>query len=110
MTFCETNKSEPAENEGEVKIPAHLVKEVGVHVRDAHIGPPSMNKEELREVPELAERVIRRHGCLRSLQPKETTANVGFLDHRDVIRAVPNRQRHRVSPFLHLEIDQWLGS
>jgi len=34
--------------------------------------------------------------------PKQTAANIGFLNHRNIISTIPNGQRHRLAALLHL--------
>jgi len=34
--------------------------------------------------------------------PKQTTANIGFLNHRNIISTIPNGQCHRLAALLHL--------
>ena len=79
-----------------------LVEEVGMHVRDTLVRPPTVDEQQLREETELAKRVVCRHRCLRTFMSKETTADVRLLNHRHVVRAVTDRESHSIPTFLDL--------
>lgn len=74
----------------------YLEKEVCVHLGNTLVGPPTVDEEQLRQEPELTERVVSGHGRLGTLVPEEATSDVCLLNHRDVVRTVTNRQGHGV--------------
>jgi hypothetical protein len=47
-----------------------LVEEITVHFSDTLIGPSSVNKEQLRQEPELPKGVVGRHRSLRAFKTK----------------------------------------
>lgn len=49
-----------------------------------------MDEKQLRKEPELPERIVGRHGSLRTFVPEETTPDVCLLDHGHVVRTVTN--------------------
>ena len=65
-----------------------------MHVRYALVRPAAVHDEQLRKEAELAKRVVRAHCCLRALVTEQTNANVGFLNHGDIVCAIANRERH----------------
>ena len=54
-----------------------------------------MDEEQLLEVPELRDGNVCRSCCLKTLEPGDTNANMGRLDHADVVRPITNGQSHR---------------
>ena len=73
-----------------------------MHVRDAQIAPPSMHDEQLRQKAELTKGVVGGHGCLGAFEAEESTADVGFLDHGDIVCAVTDGESECVAAFFDL--------
>ena len=71
-----------------------------MHVRDAPIRPPPMHDQQLRQEPKLPKRIVRRHRRLRALVPEQPAPDIRLLDHRHVVRPVPDRERHRAPALL----------
>mmetsp|Transcript_16366 Transcript_16366/g.22691 ORF Transcript_16366/g.22691 Transcript_16366/m.22691 type:complete len:297 (+) Transcript_16366:387-1277(+) len=51
-----------------------------------------MHQQQVAEVLELSNSIIRAHSSLRAFFAKNTDTNVSFLDHRHIIGSVPNSQ------------------
>ncbi|KAJ2864202.1 hypothetical protein GGH94_003066 [Coemansia aciculifera] len=96
---------EPEERHGEDDV---LVEEVEHHRRDAQVRPAAVHEQELLQEPELRDRVVGRHDGLQPLLAADANADVGLLDHADVVGAVADGQAQRAQAVLDEPHDQRL--
>lgn len=94
MYLCakSTKESEPnvAEREGEI-----LVKKVSEEFGHAIIGPSAVDKKQSFKKSELSDRVVRGKNGLQALLSADTNADMRRFNHRHVVCAVADCQRHR---------------
>jgi len=69
-----------------------LIKEVENQLGDAVVGPGAVDEEEPPQEPELGDGVIRGPDRLQTLLAADAHANVGSLDHSNVVGPVANRE------------------
>ncbi|KAH6605615.1 hypothetical protein Trco_004768 [Trichoderma cornu-damae] len=68
--------------------------------QDAAIRPASVHKHQALQEPELRDGVVGRHGGLPALDTGNAHADIGLLDHGDVVGAVTNGQGHDIQSVL----------
>lgn len=66
----------------------------------ALVRPRAVHEQQLFEEPELADRDVGRPGSLETFMARDPDADVGSLDHRDVVRAVADREQDRFEVLL----------
>ncbi len=53
-----------------------------------------MHKHQPRQEPKLPNRIIRTHDRLPALLARNPHPDIRLLNHRHIVRPIPNRQRH----------------
>ena len=88
------HRREEGEPEGREHHHDRLVEDVEHHRRlpPVHVAP--LHQQQLAQVAELRERKVGRVGRLHPLLPRDADADVGRLDHRHVVGAVADGERH----------------
>lgn len=79
----------------------HFVEEISNRLCKAPVGPASMHENQPTQKSELTNGVVRRHDRLTSLFSCNTHANVGLLDHGNIIGTVANSKGKTIQSSLH---------
>jgi hypothetical protein len=65
-----------------------------------------MNEHQPTQKPELSNCIIRTHHSLPSFLARNPHTDMSLLNHRNVIRTIPDRERHHVQPILDHSHDE----